>query len=208
MDPFFWTQPQPRIVQFQKRRFALRLESIFWQQLERIAKKRGQRLGGLVAGLSEICEGVNLTSFIRGFCMVEAEMENARYRLAAGSFDLVDVMRGCPAPALLLSEERTILEINPALQRWVEMVPHEHLPFKQQQLEQSFEPRIGRSLEETVDQMREGKLKRAQFQMSYIGDPKNPRNVMATMVGLSVGSMFYLLIWLTVNASYRVTANR
>jgi len=207
MDPFFWTQPQPRIVQFQKRRYALRLESIFWQQLERIAKKRGQRLGGLVAGLADICEGVNLTSFIRGFCMVEAEMENAKYRLAAGGFDLTDVMRGCPAPALLLNDERVILEINPALQRWVEQVPHEMQPLKQQRLEQSFEPRIGRSLDDTVSQMREGKLKRAQFQMSYIGDGKAPRNVMATMTGLSVGSVFYLLIWLTVNASYRVTAN-
>ena len=208
MDPFYWTQAQPRIVQYQKRRFALRLEAIFWQQLERIAKKRGQRLGQLVAGLDEICQGVNLSSFVRGFCMIEAEMENARYRLVAGGFDLIDVLRGCPAPALLLNDERMILEVNPALQRWVESVPHTSEPLKQQRLEQSFEPRIGRSLDETVEQMREGKLKRAQFQMSYIGDPKVPRNVMATMTSLAVGSVHYLLIWLTVNASYRIIANQ
>lgn len=204
MDPFYWTQPQPRIVQYKKRRFAMRLEAVFWQQLERIAKRRGQRLGQLVAGLAEMCEGVNLTSFVRGFCMVEAEMENARYRLAAGGFDLTDVMRSCPAPALLLTDDRVILEINPALQRWVDGVPHEAAPMRQQRLEQVFEPRIGRALDETVEQLRQGKLKRAQFQMAYIGDAAMTRNVMASMSGLSVGSVFYLLIWLTVNASYRV----
>lgn len=208
MDPFFWTQPQPRIVQYRKRRYALRLETIFWQQLERLARQRGQRLGQLVAGLDEICEGVNLTSFLRGFCMIEAEMENARHRLLAGigggegGFDLTEILRHCPAPALLLNEDRVILELNPALQRWL---GPQAIPLRQQKLEQSFEPRIGRSLDETVVQMREGRLKRAQFQMRYIADPATPRNVMATMTGLVSGSAFYLLIWLTANASYRVS---
>ena len=106
IDPFFWAQPTPRIVQFHKRRYALRLESVFWQQLEKLAKRRNKRLGQLVAELADTCQGINLTSFIRGFCMVEAEKENAHYRLAAGSFDLLDVLRASPAPVLQSSATR------------------------------------------------------------------------------------------------------
>jgi predicted DNA-binding ribbon-helix-helix protein len=206
IDPFFWAQPQPRIVQFQKRRFALRLESVFWQQLEKQAKRRNQRLGQLIAGLAETCNGVNLSSFVRGFCMVEAEKENARYRLAAGSFDLVDVLRASPSPALLLSHDRIIIETNPALHRWIEIAPRDADPIKQRKLDDVFEPRIGRSLDETVEMMRKNQIQRAQFQLAYHSPGGPPRMVLATMTGLAVGSVFYLLIWLTVNASVRITA--
>lgn len=207
IEPFYWTQPQPRIVQHQKRRYALRLEMVFWQQLERLAKKRNQRLGQLVANLAAACDTANVSSFIRGYCMVEAERENARYRLTAGNFDLVDVLRGSPSPAMLLTDDRNIIEVNPALLRWVESVPHDKLPvLTQQKFDDVFEPRIGRSLDETVALMRSGNLKRAQFQVAYNKDTAQvPRIVMATMMGLTVGSIFYLLVWLTVNTSYRIT---
>lgn len=67
IEPFEWSQPQPRIVQYKKKRYALRLETIFWRQLEQIAFRRRTKLGRLVAELAEANEGPNLSSFVRGF---------------------------------------------------------------------------------------------------------------------------------------------
>jgi hypothetical protein len=58
-----------------------------------------------------------------------------------------------------------------------------------------------------VEAMRKGEIKRAQFQLAYNSPVGPPRMAMATMDGLTVGSVFYLLIWLTTNASVRITAS-
>jgi predicted DNA-binding ribbon-helix-helix protein len=210
IDPFYWTQPQPRIVQHQKRRYALRLESIFWQQLEKIAQKRGRRLGQVVAELADVYDGKNLSSFVRGYCMVEAERENTHYRLSAGSFDLLDVLRACPAPAILLNSDRVIIETNHALARWsAPQAPGSaEIMLRQRKFDDVFIPRIGKPLAETVAMMQSGELKRAQFQVTYDIPNEPSRTVMATMTGLPVGSIFYVLVWLTVNASYRITTNK
>ncbi|MDB5478062.1 MAG: hypothetical protein JWM96_557 [Alphaproteobacteria bacterium] len=207
IDPFFWTQPQPRIVQYQKRRFALRLESIFWLELEKAARRRGVRLGRIVAELDKINDGPNLSSFIRGFCMVEAERETAKARLGAGAYDLLDVLRGCPAPALLLNQERQILEFNQALLDWTGQkieADGSHV-LHQQKFDAVFEPRIGKPLDQTVEAMRSGQLKRAQFPVAYKGTGDAARIVTATLTGLPVGSLFYVLVWLTVGVSNRLT---
>lgn len=196
IEPFAWSQPQPRIVQHKGRRYALRLEPIFWRQLERVARRRGRRLGYLVAELDEAYEGVNLSSFIRGYCMIEAEKEATHFRLAAGSFDLLDVLKGAPAPALLLSEDRIVLEVNQALLDWI----GGGTVIRQNKFDEFFEPRVLRPLDETIDLMRTGKLKRTQIQVVYQG-----RVVMATLTGLLVGSIFYCLVWLTVTNQSRAT---
>lgn len=195
-EAFEWSQPQPRIVQHKGRRFALRLESIFWRQLGQAARRRGWRIGQLVAELAEAYDGPNLSSFVRGFCMVEAERDAMRFRLTSGSFDLLDILKGAPAPALLLSSERTIIDVNQALLDWVG--PQAPL-MRQQKFDDIFEPRVLRPLDETMDLMRSGQLKRTQIQVVH-----NNRLVMASLTGLTVGSIFYCLVWLTI-AAPRIT---
>jgi len=191
IEPFEWSQPQPRIVQYKKRRYALRLETIFWRQLEQIAFRRRTKLGNLVAELAEANEGPNLSSFVRGFCMVEAERDATRFRLASGSFDLLDILKGATAPALLLTDQRLIIDVNQALTDWIgPNVP----TLRQEKFDTLFEPRVVRPLDETIDLMRRGQLKRTQIQVAYQG-----RTVMATLTGLSVGSIFYCLVWLSVS---------
>ena len=205
IEKFAWAQPQPRIVQYNKKRFALRLESVFWEQLERLARKRGQRIGQLVNELSESSDGPNVSSFIRGFCMLEAEREANRLRLTAGAFDLVDILRGCPAPALLLRHDRTIFEVNQSLLDWIAPSDPEDAPImRQQKFDDVFKPRTTRTLDETIALMRSGQLKRTQFQVAYAAKDEAPRTVMATLTGLSVGNIFYVLVWLTVSSPYRM----
>lgn len=191
IEPFEWTQPQPRIVQYKRRRYSLRLESIFWRQLEILAYRRRLKLGQLVAELSEACQGPNLSSFVRGFCMVEAERDATRLRLASGSFDLLDILKGAPAPALLLTEHRLIIDVNQSLMDWLGPEPP---TLRQQKFDLLFEPRVMRPLDETLELMRAGQLKRTQLQVIYKG-----RAVMATITGLSVGNIFYCLVWLAVS---------
>ncbi len=190
VESFSWAPPQPKIVQYKGRRFALRLEAAFWRQLELAARRRGMRVGRLVAELEKsYTEKVNLSSFVRGFCMTEAERDLARYRLVAGNFDLLDVIRSSPAPGMLLTHERIILEGNGALRDWIGA---EAPLLRQQKFDVIFTPRgLTRSLDETIELMRSARLKRTQMQIVYEG-----RAAMATLTGLNVGAVFYCLVWL------------
>jgi predicted DNA-binding ribbon-helix-helix protein len=196
-DTFDWSQPQPKIVQHQKRRFALRLEAIYWRQLEALADRRGWRVGRLVAGLARDHQGPNLSSYVRGYCMVEAERDIARYRLTAGSFDLTTLLRGCPSPALLLNEERKILDTNQALTDWL---GEPNLVLRQRKFDEIFVPRVLRPLDETMTLMRQKTLQRAIITVTYQGALQGPgnttRTVNATLTALPVGQHFYCLVWL------------
>jgi predicted DNA-binding ribbon-helix-helix protein len=199
IETFLWAQPQPRIVQYKKKRFALRLEAAFWRQLEAVARKRGVRTGQLVAELDQANRGVNLSSFIRGFCMVEADRDMTRQRLASGSFDLLDILRGAPAPAILLAHDRVILDANQALIDWT----GDGRVFRQQKFDNVFEPRVVRPMDETFELMRSGQLKRTQMQIAYASLGQPTRIIMATLTGLTVGSIFYCLVWLIITPQAR-----
>ncbi len=41
--------PKPRIVQYQNRRYSIRLEPVFWQTLDSLAEREGIRLGSFIA---------------------------------------------------------------------------------------------------------------------------------------------------------------
>lgn len=201
-DRFYWVQPQPRIVQHEKRRYALRLERVFWQQLESLAERKAKRLGRLVAELAEGYQGANLSSYIRGFCMVEAEREITHYRLGAGAFDLLDVLRSSPAPALLLDSNRSVLEVNQALFDWMGSdVIGDIKSIRQRKFDTIFIPRVTRPLDRTIELMRTGQLKRTQFQATFMADTPRARTVLVTLTGLPVGNLFYCLAWLTITRS-------
>jgi predicted DNA-binding ribbon-helix-helix protein len=192
-DTFDWSQPQPRIVQHQKRRYALRLEAIYWRQLEALADRRGWRVGRLVAGLARDHQGPNLSSYVRGYCMVEAERDMARYRLTAGSFDLTTLLRGCPSPALLLNEERKILDTNQALADWL---GEPDTILRQRKFDEIFVPRVLRPLDETITLMRQKTLQRAIITVAHQSPGGPTRTVNATLTALPVGQHFYCLVWL------------
>lgn len=206
IEKFTWEQPQPRIVQYRKQRFALRLETIFWDRLFQLAAKRNIRIGQLVAELADSCDGPNLSSYVRGFCMLETEREATRYRLNAGTFNLLDIMRGCPAPALLLNQQRIILDTNQALLDWIgQFSPGKTMPLlRQKKFDDVFQPRGMRTLDETLMLMRTGQLKRTQVQIAYVPENQSPRIVMATLTGLPVGNVFYVLVWLGISNTYHI----
>src|SRR5690606_23173568 len=105
------------------------------------------------------------------------ERDLARYRLAGGNFELLEVIRYSPAPGMLLTHERIIVEGNGALREWIGM----DAPILQaEKVDVILEPRaLAGSNDETFEPMRGSRL------------------ATATLTGLNVGLIFYCLVWLT-----------
>ena len=97
IDDLAGEQSRPRIIQYNKKRFALRLEHVFWDGLETIARRRHIRLGRLIADLADTYHGVNFSSYIRAYVMADARREQIRHDIPLNPFDVVDILRNCPA---------------------------------------------------------------------------------------------------------------
>lgn len=190
-----------RILQHEGRRYALRLEPVFWEQLHLLARRRGLRPGALVALLAAQQAGPNLASTVRSYCLAEARTELARYHLSAGGFDLLDVLRAAPAPGLLLNGERTILAANQALLDWLgPQAGH----VQEMKFDVLFQARVTRPLDETFAQLRDGQLASARLQVAYSAFGETPRITQAVIHPLAVGAFFYALVWLHVQPGARV----
>jgi len=114
-------------VQFAGRRFSLKLEHGFWAFLEESARNREIRLNELIGELARgLAPGVGFTAYLRLFCLAEAlarlraaERRIADLSLAAGDTDLASIIGACPAPCLLISQDRVIRRVNQAFVHWL-----------------------------------------------------------------------------------------
>ncbi len=111
--------PKPRIVQFNNRRYSIRLEPVFWRALENLAERNQLRLGKFIAQLEETYTGKNFSSFLRVFSMLNAERQLAEGRLGDGRSSLVDLIDACPTPGVILSHDRIIVACNAAFSGWL-----------------------------------------------------------------------------------------
>ena len=165
-DFLFAEQPAvPRIVQYRQRRYSLRMEKIFWQFLEQIARDHNTKLGRLVAALAESATGKNLTSHIRAFCMFQAEQMVARLATAAGRAHVATLVGSCPAPGLVLSRDRRIVLVNEALSAWL---GESHPVLVGAELTGIFQVRTQRPLNEIWAGMVSGAVPRCQAKFVYV----------------------------------------
>lgn len=116
-----------RIVQFANRRYSIKLEQDFWVFLEETARRQGQRLNQLVAALaSDHPSTLGFAAALRLFCLNEArarlgaaEKEVEKAALATGTTDLTSIVGACPAPCVVLDQDRTIRLLNENFARWL-----------------------------------------------------------------------------------------
>ena len=108
--------PKPRIVQYQNRRFSVRLEPIYWQVLERMADRAAIRLGQLIARLAADYPGGNFSSFLRVYSMLDAERRLAQQQMEPNYNSLLDLVKTCPNPGVILSRYRSIIGSNDAFE--------------------------------------------------------------------------------------------
>jgi predicted DNA-binding ribbon-helix-helix protein len=126
LNDFAGQPQQARVLQHKKRRHSVRLESVFWRSLERAAAERGIRLSRLVAELAANEQGNSLSSYLRSFCMLEAERRLLTENSSAPGGGVADAVASCPNPGFILSHQGVILYHNEALARWLGP-DHQHL---------------------------------------------------------------------------------
>jgi predicted DNA-binding ribbon-helix-helix protein len=116
-----------RIVQLSGRRYSIKLEQGFWRFLEETARRQGVRLNHLVGQLANNHPGeIGFSATLRLYCLNEArarlrasEDEVRKASLATGTTDLAALVGACPAPSVVLAQDRTIRLVNEPFARWL-----------------------------------------------------------------------------------------
>lgn len=191
--------PRPRILQFNKRRYSIRLEPIFWRTLEDLAQRRNMRLGQFVAELERNYRGRNFSSFLRVYCMLEAEKLVARSELSANRGSLVDVLMTCPMPGILLSRYRTIISHNKAFAEWIGQTSD---PIAGADLTSLVQVRTRRSLNDVWLDMIVGNEQKVDARVLYVA-PGRVNAAQATLLAIrsQADEEFYAIMWLTLPAA-------
>lgn len=96
-------------------RLAIKLEHIFWVQLEELAEQAHLSLAKYVhAALEEADPKDNRASVLRCHCLKTARDAKVAAFLSEGDLNLTLMLTACPSPAFILKDERTIVAHNPA----------------------------------------------------------------------------------------------
>ncbi len=190
--------PKPRIVQYNKRRYSIRLESVFWQFLEILSEQRRVRLGRFIAGLANSYSGNNLSSYLRVVCMLEAERAVARAKLRPTDNSLLGIIEACPTPGIVISRTRTIIAYNDAFSEW--MGPN-HANLAGLELTSALQVRAPRSLSDIWSDMIAGIQPAVQAHVLHV-TPGRVNAAQATIVPLRSegGDGFHAVMWLATKA--------
>ncbi|MCZ4282967.1 ribbon-helix-helix domain-containing protein [Kiloniella laminariae] len=111
--------PKARVVQYNKKRYSIRLEPVFWRALEHAAMEHGLKLGKFIGKLELVYQGPNFSSFLRVFCMISSERRLAGADIAPNKSIILSLLDASPSPAALLSEDLTIISCNNAFYNWL-----------------------------------------------------------------------------------------
>lgn len=185
---------EPRVVQFDGKRYSIRMEAVFWRVLERLAAYRQIRVGKLIGELAETAGAENLTSLLRVYCMLETERQMAKTVLTTPVRGLFEVIGASPVPAAVLSRERTVIAFNRALAEWLDAGKSLNVG---DDLGKVFEIRAATSFSETWRALLFGTIGRARARLIYVV-PGRVATVEATFVycGKPRDRNAYVVIWL------------
>lgn len=114
------SKPRQRILQRRHRRLSIRLEQVFWTQLETCAKEDGLKLADLVFAVAESKgETENLSSLLRAYGVDWLRKRLFQARLGASQVDIQGILAACPAPCVIITQQRRLAAHNPAFAREV-----------------------------------------------------------------------------------------
>jgi predicted DNA-binding ribbon-helix-helix protein len=120
------SQSRQRILQRHGRRLSIRLEEVFWTQLETCANEDGIKLADLVFNLTESGrQPENRSSLLRAYCVDWLRKRLFQARLSASQIDIQLILSACPVPCVIITQQRKLAAHNPAFVRDVldELVP-------------------------------------------------------------------------------------
>ncbi len=193
--------PKPRIVQYNNRRYSIRLEPVFWRALETLAERNQMRLGKFIAELEETYQGKNFSSFLRVFSMLDAERGLAEGRLGDGRASLLDLVEACPTPGAILSHDRTIVSCNAAFTGWLGKPDS---PIVGSELTAVLQIRTRRSLNDVWQDMVNGDTASIDARVLHVA-PGRVSTAQGKILALPSDDplTFYSVIWLTIAAQAR-----
>ena len=154
-----------RILQRHQRRLSIKLEEIFWTQLESCAKEENLKLGDLVFTVVEDAdEAANRSSLLRAYCVEWLRNRLFQARLAAGQVDIQLILGACPVPCVVITQQRKLAAHNPAFAREVlgRLVP----PDKRQNAENVVRLTLGKPFEAIADAVRASATGYAESELS------------------------------------------
>ncbi len=165
-----------RVLQFEGRRYSVRLEEPYWHLLERIAVNADIRLAKVIDDVALDLDGVgNLASALRLHCLAYLQSEAQSIALpntgevsargAGYSASLENILRANPAPSLLLSDDGKILLANRAFQNWSGVKAD---ALQGQPYDWFFQLRLSGSLDDTIRKLIEGGSGHEATRVSYI----------------------------------------
>ena len=104
-----------KIIQHKGRKFAIRLETIFWSQLGEFAKEDRMSVSRLIFGILNAGENVpNRTSHLRCYCIDRMRKKQPLSALIGPAFDMLAFVSACPTPVAIVTGERKLVAFNPA----------------------------------------------------------------------------------------------
>ena len=104
-----------RVLQRGGQRVAVKLEAIFWSQLDEIARDSDTSTSKLVFALLERAGPTkNKTAVLRCYCLDRARAKSASAMLQATSFDLLGIVAACPVPVAVITAGLKIAAYNPS----------------------------------------------------------------------------------------------
>ena len=116
-----------RILQYEGRRYSLKLDPIIWEILEELAERSGLRLNELVAHVAQnVGDDAGVTGALRLYCLREMRQRVQDMDAKIGALTLTTrgvpaalFTQACPAPCFLISQHQVILDVNEAAQKWM-----------------------------------------------------------------------------------------
>jgi len=106
---------QLRILQRKGVKIAVRLENIFWSQLDDLARDDKVTTSKLVFDVFERNKGTkNRTGLLRCYSLERVRSKVSVSSLNAASFDMLGLIAACPTPVAIITPQRKISAFNPA----------------------------------------------------------------------------------------------
>ena len=105
-----------KVLQLKGQRISVKLEDIYWEQLEKFADADQSTLTKLVHELvSGLDNSINRTAYLRCYCMQRLQQSASLSRSTEPSgIDLGSIITACPSPVFVLGADRKIVAYNPA----------------------------------------------------------------------------------------------
>ncbi len=108
-------QGKLRVLQRGGLRMAIKLEAIFWSQLDELARNAHTTTSKLVFELlGRATAAKNKTAILRCYCLDRARAKSAVDLIQSSAFDLFSIVAACPAPVAIITSGLKISAYNPS----------------------------------------------------------------------------------------------